>query len=157
MTAGRSMRPSEEAFLADASAIDVIVSKNSGGTATYPKIAAARRLRLPVVMIDRPHKPHGVALDSPEAAMHWLEAQLAHRASLLAPRRIDPGLFVIARDQPRRRGSDQHQRAHIGLRGSTSPSVVVIRRTSPEPAARTMTTTVDGDLCRRRISKASPS
>jgi len=69
----------EEAFLADRR-VAIIVSKNSGGAATYPKIAAARRLRLPVVMIDRPNKPHGVALDSPEGAMHWLEAQLAHRA-----------------------------------------------------------------------------
>jgi precorrin-6A/cobalt-precorrin-6A reductase len=61
--------------------ISVIVSKNSGGSATYPKIAAARRLLIPIVMIGRPHKPHGVALDSPQAAMRWLDAQLAHRAS----------------------------------------------------------------------------
>jgi precorrin-6A/cobalt-precorrin-6A reductase len=36
--------------------IGIIVSKNSGGTATYPKIEAARELRIPVVMIDRPPK-----------------------------------------------------------------------------------------------------
>ena len=36
--------------------ISLIVSKNSGGTATYPKIEAARALRIPVVMIDRPLK-----------------------------------------------------------------------------------------------------
>jgi precorrin-6A/cobalt-precorrin-6A reductase len=36
--------------------IGLIVSKNSGGTATYSKIEAARALRIPVVMIDRPRK-----------------------------------------------------------------------------------------------------
>ncbi|APG85953.1 cobalt-precorrin-6A reductase [Sinorhizobium americanum] len=36
--------------------IDVIVAKNSGGTATYGKIAAARKLGLEVVMVER-HKP----------------------------------------------------------------------------------------------------
>ncbi|HEY4356630.1 MAG TPA: cobalt-precorrin-6A reductase [Acidobacteriaceae bacterium] len=36
--------------------IDCIVSKNSGGLATYGKVEAARALRLPVVMIQRPHK-----------------------------------------------------------------------------------------------------
>jgi precorrin-6A/cobalt-precorrin-6A reductase len=34
--------------------IDVIVSKNSGGMATYGKIAAARALGLPVVLLRRP-------------------------------------------------------------------------------------------------------
>ena len=36
--------------------IEVMVSKNSGGDATYAKIEAARALGLPVVMIARPHK-----------------------------------------------------------------------------------------------------
>ncbi|NPV25659.1 cobalt-precorrin-6A reductase [Bradyrhizobium aeschynomenes] len=58
--------------------IAFVVSKNSGGAATYPKIAAARRLDLPVVMIARPDKPRGVALDSAGAALLWLETALAH-------------------------------------------------------------------------------
>ena len=49
--------------------IDVIVSKNSGGSATYPKIEAARRLGLPVILIARPDKPAGHAVTSPEAAV----------------------------------------------------------------------------------------
>lgn len=69
----------EEVFLSR-ERIDVIVSKNSGGAATYPKITAARSLRIPVIMIGRPHKPYGVVLDSPESARHWLEVQLAHFA-----------------------------------------------------------------------------
>src|SRR5437899_1935001 len=38
-------------------AIELIIAKNSGGDATYAKIAAARALGLPVVMIRRPAKP----------------------------------------------------------------------------------------------------
>lgn len=37
--------------------IDLIISKNSGGTATYAKIAAARELNIPVTMIARPVLP----------------------------------------------------------------------------------------------------
>lgn len=45
--------------------IDLVVSKNAGGTGAYAKIAAARALGLPVIMIDRPmlparHEAHGV-------------------------------------------------------------------------------------------------
>lgn len=46
----------EAAFLT-ARAIEILVSKNSGGDATSGKIAAARALGLPVVMVDRPEKP----------------------------------------------------------------------------------------------------
>jgi precorrin-6A/cobalt-precorrin-6A reductase len=63
--------------------IDVIVSKNSGGEATYPKIAAARALALPVIMIARPDKPVGHALSNAEEAMAWL----AHEA-LRSPRGV---------------------------------------------------------------------
>jgi precorrin-6A/cobalt-precorrin-6A reductase len=37
--------------------IDVLVCKNSGGKATEAKLAAARSLFLPVIMIERPEKP----------------------------------------------------------------------------------------------------
>lgn len=43
-----------EMRLLEAQAIEVVVSKNSGGSAAYGKIAAARALGLPVVMIARP-------------------------------------------------------------------------------------------------------
>ena len=43
----------EERMLTENS-IEVVVSKNSGGSASYGKIEAARRLGLPVIMIKRP-------------------------------------------------------------------------------------------------------
>lgn len=56
--------------------IDTVVSRNSGGNATYAKIAAARRLGLPVIMIARPPTAAGPVVDSVEAAVAWLNAVL---------------------------------------------------------------------------------
>jgi precorrin-6A/cobalt-precorrin-6A reductase len=64
-------RAAELALLRDEK-IDVIVSKNSGGTATYAKIETARELGLPVIMIERPDKPAAHVVASPEAALEWL-------------------------------------------------------------------------------------
>ena len=47
----------DERALLEARRIEVVVAKNSGGDATYGKIAAARALGLPVVMVDRPPAP----------------------------------------------------------------------------------------------------
>jgi precorrin-6A/cobalt-precorrin-6A reductase len=68
--------------------IDVLVSKNSGGAATYAKITATRRLGIPVVMIARPYKPHGHALDNAEGAAKWLEQRLTHRAIPVSARGV---------------------------------------------------------------------
>jgi precorrin-6A/cobalt-precorrin-6A reductase len=68
--------------------IDVMVSKNSGGAATYAKIAATRQLGIPVVMIARPHKWHGHALDDAKGAVMWLEQRLAHRAIPVSARGV---------------------------------------------------------------------
>jgi precorrin-6A/cobalt-precorrin-6A reductase len=46
-----------ERELMKAHRVDVIVTKNSGGSATDAKLAAARDLGLPVIMIDRPIMP----------------------------------------------------------------------------------------------------
>lgn len=56
--------------------IAAMVSKNSGGTATYGKIAAARELGLPVVMIDRPAAPPGETVAGVDAALAWLRDKL---------------------------------------------------------------------------------
>jgi precorrin-6A/cobalt-precorrin-6A reductase len=57
--------------------IDVIVAKNSGGTATYGKIAAARALGVPVIMLRRPTLPAVEAVESGEGALAWLDHALA--------------------------------------------------------------------------------
>ena len=50
--------------------VEVLVTKNSGGTATAAKLGAARSLGLPVVMVRRPPTPEGVpVLDSVEAVL----------------------------------------------------------------------------------------
>jgi precorrin-6A/cobalt-precorrin-6A reductase len=63
----------ERALMA-AHGIEAVVTKNSGGSSTYGKIAAARALGLPVVMVARPAKPEGPAVESVEAALAWIEA-----------------------------------------------------------------------------------
>ncbi|WP_329017497.1 cobalt-precorrin-6A reductase [Streptomyces sp. NBC_01601] len=53
--------------------IDALVTKDSGGAATAPKLAAARSLSLPVVVVRRPELPSGVgALPDEEAVLGWL-------------------------------------------------------------------------------------
>ena len=52
--------------------IQAIVSKNSGGDATYAKIIAARELGLPVVMVQRPIVPAGEIVTDVAGAMEWL-------------------------------------------------------------------------------------
>lgn len=54
--------------------IDVVVTKDSGGAATAPKLTAARERHLPVVIVRRPPVPDGVpvAPDVP-GAVRWLQ------------------------------------------------------------------------------------
>ena len=52
--------------------VELLVSKNSGGGATYAKLAAARELGVPVVMVDRPDPEPGTAAETAEEALRWL-------------------------------------------------------------------------------------
>jgi precorrin-6A/cobalt-precorrin-6A reductase len=52
--------------------IDAIVSKNSGGAATYAKIIAARELGLPVIMVQRQIVPDGDVVGDVSGAIEWL-------------------------------------------------------------------------------------
>ncbi|MEH2245340.1 cobalt-precorrin-6A reductase [Nostoc sp.] len=52
--------------------IDTIVSKNSGGDATKPKILAARELGVKVVMVNRPAIPPGEQVTDVDGALAWV-------------------------------------------------------------------------------------
>jgi precorrin-6A/cobalt-precorrin-6A reductase len=64
-----------EAALMQDHRIEALVAKNSGGEATYAKIAAARRLGLPVVMIRRPPAPAGETVKTVDQALAWIAAR----------------------------------------------------------------------------------
>jgi precorrin-6A/cobalt-precorrin-6A reductase len=63
----------DERQLLTTHAIEAIVSKNSGGDATYAKLIAARERGLPVVMIQRPPMPAGKQVADVEQALAWVE------------------------------------------------------------------------------------
>ncbi|HSF74933.1 MAG TPA: precorrin-6A/cobalt-precorrin-6A reductase [Microcoleus sp.] len=56
--------------------IDTILSKNSGCGATYAKIAAARELEVPVLMVQRPPIPDVEQVFDVAGAIAWLIKQL---------------------------------------------------------------------------------
>ncbi len=55
--------------------IGAIVSKNSGGNATYAKIIAARELGIPVVMVQRPPVPEGEKVADVDSVLEWLKTR----------------------------------------------------------------------------------
>jgi precorrin-6A/cobalt-precorrin-6A reductase len=57
-------------------AIGALVSKNSGGDATYAKLIAARELDLPVVMVQRPPLPEAPQVPDVTQACQWVEQHL---------------------------------------------------------------------------------
>jgi precorrin-6A/cobalt-precorrin-6A reductase len=58
--------------------IEFLVARNSGGAGARAKIDAARELRLPVIMIERPALPERPRVESVEEVLAWL----AHDARL---------------------------------------------------------------------------
>ncbi len=52
--------------------IGLVISKNAGGAGAYAKIAAARQLGLPVVMIDRPDLPERREVGSVADVLDWI-------------------------------------------------------------------------------------
>jgi len=52
--------------------VDVVVTRDSGGPMTAPKLVAARELALPVVLIDRPAAPPVPTVATVAEALDWL-------------------------------------------------------------------------------------
>jgi precorrin-6A/cobalt-precorrin-6A reductase len=70
-------REDDERALLTAHRIDAVVAKNSGGAASYGKIAAARAHGIAVILLRRPPLPpvpaNGAAVSSVEDALVWLD------------------------------------------------------------------------------------
>jgi precorrin-6A/cobalt-precorrin-6A reductase len=66
----------EDGALMSAHGIEVVIAKNSGGTATYGKIAAARALGIGVILLRRPPAPSAPAVQTLDDAIAWLDHAL---------------------------------------------------------------------------------
>jgi precorrin-6A/cobalt-precorrin-6A reductase len=66
----------EDRALLERHEIEMIVAKNSGGDATYGKIAAARALHLPVIVLTRPILPDVPSVATVDAVVAWLDHAL---------------------------------------------------------------------------------
>ena len=75
---------SEDRALLESFCIDAVVAKNSGGNATYSKIAAARLLHIPIFMFRRPAIPDCPSVATVGEAVAWLD----HAVDLAAPRGV---------------------------------------------------------------------
>jgi precorrin-6A/cobalt-precorrin-6A reductase len=60
-----------ELALVDEHRIEVIVTKDSGGTHTQAKLDAARERKLPVIVVRRPPRPDAATVTTVEAALCW--------------------------------------------------------------------------------------
>ena len=70
----------DDRALMTARRIEVVIAKNSGGSATYGKIAAARALGVGVIMLRRPLPLDAPAVETIEAAIAWLDHALTSAA-----------------------------------------------------------------------------
>jgi len=66
----------DDRALLTAHRIEVVIAKNSGGSATYGKIAAARTLGIGVIILRRPPAPDAPAVETVEDAIAWLDHAL---------------------------------------------------------------------------------
>jgi precorrin-6A/cobalt-precorrin-6A reductase len=67
----------DEIALMRAESVSVLVTKNAGGEATAPKLAAARALNLPVIMVARPAKPAAETAATVDAMVERIIAKLS--------------------------------------------------------------------------------
>lgn len=84
----------DEIALMRAQNIDVLVTKNSGGTATYGKIAAARALKIPVIMLRRPVPENCVQAASVTEVLQWLN-QTPHPEGFSVRKSVGSGASLL--------------------------------------------------------------
>jgi precorrin-6A/cobalt-precorrin-6A reductase len=71
----------DEQQLMRAHGIEAVIAKNSGGGATYGKIAAARALGIEVIMLRRPPVPDAPSVATVEEVVAWLDHTLTSAAA----------------------------------------------------------------------------
>jgi precorrin-6A/cobalt-precorrin-6A reductase len=71
----------DELALIRAHEIGAVIAKNSGGDASYGKIAAARALGIEVIMLRRPPAPEAPSVETVAAAIGWLDHALTSAAA----------------------------------------------------------------------------
>ncbi|HEX4411948.1 MAG TPA: cobalt-precorrin-6A reductase [Xanthobacteraceae bacterium] len=81
VTARGPFSEADDCDLMTAHGIDVVIAKNSGGTAAYGKIAAARALGVDVILLRRPSEPEGPTIASIDEAVAWLDHALTSAAT----------------------------------------------------------------------------
>ena len=82
VTARGPFREADDHALMTAHRIGVVISKNSGGSAAYGKIAAARALGIEVIIVRRPTQPDTAATVSTiDDAIVWLDHALTSTAA----------------------------------------------------------------------------
>ena len=74
-TAGRSTLAGELELI-DRHALDVLITKDSGGAMTQAKLDAARERGLPVIVVARPPRPDAPTVPTVEQALAWLATRL---------------------------------------------------------------------------------
>jgi precorrin-6A/cobalt-precorrin-6A reductase len=65
--------PAGELELIDGNAIDLVVTKDSGGDHTRAKLDAARERSLPVIVVRRPPRPAGESVATVGEALRWID------------------------------------------------------------------------------------
>jgi precorrin-6A/cobalt-precorrin-6A reductase len=81
LTARGPFTEADDRALMDSHGIDAVIAKNSGGAASYGKIAAARALGIEVIMLRRPPPADAPAVETVEAAIVWLDHALTSAAT----------------------------------------------------------------------------
>ena len=82
VTARGPFREADDLALMTTHRIGVVISKNSGGSAAYGKIAAARALGIEVIMVRRPPQPEmAAAVSTIDDAVAWLDHALTSAAA----------------------------------------------------------------------------